>query len=119
MMADMFGVGYGDNARRSVDDLMKSRAGCRQRRQFLLACGDKAYEALCAEADKLGLVDPAKKVAIGYCIGGGFALEQARAGADFKGMVVFHVTAPNPVACRARNRTLRAACSRSMARPIR
>ncbi|MFZ0115350.1 MAG: hypothetical protein WAL15_13400, partial [Xanthobacteraceae bacterium] len=28
--------------------------------------------------------------------GGGFALEQARAGADFKAVVVFHVTNPNP-----------------------
>jgi len=35
--------------------------------------------------------------AIGYCAGGGFALEQARAGADFKALVVFHVTNPNPV----------------------
>ncbi|MFZ1090401.1 MAG: hypothetical protein WAN75_14390, partial [Xanthobacteraceae bacterium] len=33
----------------------------------------------------------------GYCAGGGFALEQARAGADFKALVVFHVTNPNPV----------------------
>jgi dienelactone hydrolase len=30
-------------------------------------------------------------------MGGGFVLEQARAGADFKGTVVFHVTLPNPV----------------------
>ena len=42
-------------------------------------------------------IDPAKKVAIGYCAGGGFVLEQARAGADFKAVVVFHVTNPNPV----------------------
>jgi hypothetical protein len=35
--------------------------------------------------------------AIGYCMGGGFALEQARAGANFKATVVLHVTAPNPV----------------------
>ena len=56
-----------------------------------------AYDALLAEANKLGLIDPAKKAAIGYCAGGGFALEQARAGADFKAVVVFHVTNPNPV----------------------
>jgi dienelactone hydrolase len=30
-------------------------------------------------------------------MGGGFVLEQARAGADFKGVVVFHVTLPNPI----------------------
>jgi dienelactone hydrolase len=50
-----------------------------------------------AEANKLGLVEPGKTAAIGYCAGGGFALEQARAGADFKAVVVFHVTNPNPV----------------------
>ena len=40
---------------------------------------------------------PAKVLAIGYCAGGGYVLEQARAGADFKALVVFHVTNPNPV----------------------
>jgi len=49
------------------------------------------------EADKLGLIDTGKNVAIGYCAGGGYVLEQARAGADFKAVVVFHVTNPNPV----------------------
>ena len=47
--------------------------------------------------NKLGLVDAAKIAAIGYCAGGGYALEQARAGAEFKAVVVFHVTNPNPV----------------------
>ena len=40
---------------------------------------------------------PNKNVAIGYCAGGGYVLEQARTGADFKAVVVFHVTNPNPV----------------------
>ncbi len=62
-----------------------------------MAAARRRTRRLFAEAQKLGVVDPAKKGAIGYCIGGGFALEQARAGADFKGTVVFHVTAPNPV----------------------
>ena len=64
---------------------------------FTVGCGKAANDALTAEANKLGLIDPAKKAAIGYCAGGGFALEQARAGADFKAVVVFHVTNPNPV----------------------
>ena len=64
---------------------------------FTVACGGKAFEALLAEADKLGVADTSKVGAIGYCAGGGFALEQARAGANFKGVVVFHVTNPNPV----------------------
>jgi dienelactone hydrolase len=64
---------------------------------FTIACGRKAYDTLFAESDRLGLVDLTKKAAIGYCAGGGYALEQARAGADFKAVVVFHVTNPNPV----------------------
>jgi dienelactone hydrolase len=64
---------------------------------FTIGCGGRAYDTLLAEANKLGLVDPTKNGAIGYCAGGGFALEQARAGADFKALVVFHVTNPNPV----------------------
>jgi dienelactone hydrolase len=101
MLADMFGVGYGDKEK-NFDELMKISRGVRGDLKFLLGCGAKAYEAMFAEANALGLVDPARKGAIGFCIGGGFALEQARAGADFKGTVVFHVTAPNPVDANAK-----------------
>ena len=66
-------------------------------RAFTLACGKKSFDTMRDEADKLGLIDPAKAVAIGYCAGGGYALELARAGAPFKATVVFHVTNPNPV----------------------
>jgi dienelactone hydrolase len=96
LMADMFGVGYGEKPK-TQEDLMKSSRAVRNDFAFINACGGKALEALSAEAQKLGIVDPAKKLAVGYCIGGGYALEQARAGADFKGVVVFHVTAPNPI----------------------
>jgi dienelactone hydrolase len=96
MLADMFGAGYGEK-QKTVDELMKTSRGVRGDLKFLLGCGAKAYEVLLAEAAKTGMVDPAKKGAIGFCIGGGFALEQARAGADFKGTVVFHVTTPNPI----------------------
>src|SRR3977135_3828042 len=64
---------------------------------FTIACGGKSYDALLAEAEKLGVVDAAKKAAIGYCAGGGFALEQARSGADLKALVVSPVTNPTPV----------------------
>ncbi len=77
---------------------------------FTLACGGAAYDALMAEANKLGVIDAGKKAAIGYCAGGGFDLEQARAGADFKAVVVLHVTNPNPVApgtpCNIKGRVL-------------
>jgi dienelactone hydrolase len=96
LMADMFGAGYGAKPK----DQTQLRAGMlavHQDRDFTIACGGKAYDTLMAEADKAGLIDTSKKAAIGYCAGGGYALEQARAGADFKALVVFHVTNPNPV----------------------
>ncbi len=64
---------------------------------FTLSCGAAAYDTLLSEVQKLGVADTGRKAAIGYCAGGGYALEQARAGADFKALVVFHVTNPNPV----------------------
>ena len=95
MVADMFGAGYGAKEK-TYDDLMKTSRTVRNDLKYLLGCGGAAYKALTAEADKLGVVD-SRRGAIGYCIGGRFAVEQARAGADFQGTVVFHVTLPNPV----------------------
>jgi len=96
LMADMFGKGYGDKPK-NQDELRAGMLAVHKDRAFTVACGGVAYDTLMAEADKLGLIDTAKKAAIGYCAGGGYALEQARAGADFKAVVVFHVTNPNPV----------------------
>lgn len=96
MVADMFGAGYGEKEK-TFDQLMKSSREVRADLEFILGCGARADAALTAEANRLGVIDPDMNGAIGYCIGGGFALEQARAGARFKGTVVFHVTLPNPV----------------------
>jgi len=96
LMADMFGAGYGDKPK-TREELAVGMKAVHNDRAFTIGCGGKASDALFAEANKLGLVDTAKTAAIGYCAGGGFALEQARAGADFKAVVVFHVTNPNPV----------------------
>jgi len=96
LMADMFGSGYGDKPK-TREELAASMSAVHRDLAFTVACGGKAYETLLAQASKLGLADTSKKVAIGYCAGGGFVLEQARAGSDFKGIVVFHVTNPNPV----------------------
>jgi dienelactone hydrolase len=96
LMADMFGAGYGQKSK-TVDDLRAGMLAVHKNLTFTIACGGAAYDALLGEANTLGLVDTAKKVAIGYCAGGGYVLEQARAGADFKAVVVFHVTNPNPV----------------------
>ena len=109
LMADMFGKGYGDKPK----DQTQLRAGMlavHKDLPFTLSCGAAAYDALMAEAQKLGVADAGKTVGIGYCAGGGYVLEQARAGANLKGVVVFHVTNPNPVAagtpCNIKGRVL-------------
>src|SRR3954470_10951018 len=96
LMADMFGTGYGAKPK-THQELMAGMKAVHSDLAFTVACGGAAYDALLAEAGRLGVVDPGRKAAIGYCAGGGFALEQARAGADFSAVVVFHVTNPNPV----------------------
>lgn len=96
LLADMFGKGYGDKPK-TREELGAGMRAVHTDLPFTLACGDAAYKALVAEADKRGLIDPAKVAGIGFCAGGGFVLEQARAGAKFKAVVVFHVTNPNPV----------------------
>ena len=95
LMADMFGAGYGDKPK-TREQLAAGMRAVHDDLAFTIACGGKACDTLLAEAGRLGLVDAAKTAAIGYCAGGGFALEQARAGANFKAVVVFHVTNPNP-----------------------
>jgi dienelactone hydrolase len=96
LMVDMFGQGYGAKPK-TPEELRAGMLAVHNDLAFTVGCGAKALEALLGAAQKEGLVDPAKTVAIGYCAGGGYALEQARAGADFKGVVVFHVTNPNPL----------------------
>ena len=96
LMADMFGTGYGQKPK-TTDDLRADMLAVHKDLPFTIACGGTAYATLVAAANKLGLIDSGKHVAIGYCAGGGYVLEQARDGADFKAVVVFHVTNPNPV----------------------
>ena len=96
LMADMFGTGYGAKAK-SQDELRAGMLAVHRDLPFTIGCGGTAYDTLLAEADRLGVADTGKKLAIGYCAGGGYVLEQARTGADFKAVVVFHVTNPNPV----------------------
>lgn len=96
LMADMFGAGYGAKPK-TVDELRAGMLAVHKDLPFTLSCGAAAYDALLGEAHKLGVVGAGKQAAIGYCAGGGYALEQARAGADFGAVVVFHVTNPNPV----------------------
>ena len=97
LLADMFGRDYGGMGKTNAELGPVARA-TRANIDFVLGCGSAAETALMAEAEKLGIVDPAKKGAMGYCMGGGFLTEQIRAGADFKGSVFIHVTLPMTVA---------------------
>jgi dienelactone hydrolase len=96
LMADMFGLDYGAKPK-TQDELRAGMLAVHKDLPFTLSCGAAARDALMSQAQKLGIIDAGKTAAIGYCAGGGYALEQARAGADFDAVVVFHVTNPNPV----------------------
>src|SRR5262249_55145151 len=96
LMADMFGAGYGDTAK-TRDQLAAGMMAVHKDLPFTIACSGAAFDTLMAKAKSLGLADDARPSAIGYCAGGGFALEHARTGADFKAVIVYHVTNPNPV----------------------
>ena len=77
-MADMFGVGYGAK-RKTVDELRAGMLAVHKNLPFTLACGSKAYDALSAKR-KSWRCRHREGVAAGYCAGGGYVLEQARAG---------------------------------------
>ena len=49
-----------------------------------------------AQVKKFSFVDQNRIAAIGYCFGGGVALELARSGADLKGIVSFHGNLDTP-----------------------
>ncbi len=95
LVADMFGAGYAGKTK-TRPELAAAMSAVHNDLGFTLACGKAAFDALFAEADKLGIVDARKKVAIGYCAGAGYLVEQARSGADFSAIVAFHITNPNP-----------------------
>jgi len=109
LMADMFAKATA-TSQKDQEQLRAGMLAVHKDRPFTLACGKKSFDTMRDEADKLGLVDTGKAAAIGYCAGGGYVLEQARAGAPFKAVVVFHVTNPNPVVpgtpCNVKGRVL-------------
>ncbi len=56
LMADMFGAGYGDKPK-TREQLAAGMKAVHTDLAFTVACGNAAYKALMAEADKLGLID--------------------------------------------------------------
>lgn len=110
LLADMFGADYGGDGK-GFDDLLAGMLAVHMDLDFTLACGGLALEKMQAVAADRGLTDASLPTfAVGYCAGAGFLVEQARSGADFDAMVIFHVTNPNPVVagtpCKIKGRTL-------------
>ena len=64
LMADMFGAGYGDKPK-TREELAAGMQAVHNDLDFTIACGDRGYGVLRAEADKLGITDGNKKAAIG------------------------------------------------------
>jgi dienelactone hydrolase len=89
--ADMYGDGLSTTDRAEAGKLATA---LRSDRPMMRARAQAALETL----RKNPLCDPRRIAAIGYCFGGGVALELARSGADVAGVVSFHgnLDTPNP-----------------------
>ena len=97
LLADMFGKNYG-GMHKTNEELGKVARSNRANIDFILGCGKVADETLTAEADRLGLIDISRKGAVGYCMGGGYLLEQIRNGTEFHyGGAPSHSRGPAPV----------------------
>jgi len=92
-VADLFGVGY---APKDAKERAAATTAVHADVNLMRARGGKGFDVLLTEGERLGIVDPAKIVGIGFCFGGGVLLEVAREGRDFKALTVFHVTNPQP-----------------------
>lgn len=88
---DMYGKGIRPQ---NAEESSKQASIYRADRQLMR---DRATAGL-NELKKQPYVDVSRLAAIGYCFGGGTALELARSGADIKGVVSFHgnLDTPNP-----------------------
>jgi dienelactone hydrolase len=86
-VADMYGDGKVSagppEAAQFADGL---RADAKERRLRIAA----ALSTLISESEKRGIGDTSRKVAVGFCFGGGNVLELARTGADLTAAVCLH-----------------------------
>jgi len=86
---------YGKNSRpKNMEDAAEQAGKYRNDRELMR----KRAAAGLEELRKMGVCDTDNIAVIGYCFGGGVALELARSGADVKGTVSFHgnLDTPNP-----------------------
>ncbi len=118
LMADMFGKGYGDKPK-APPELRAGMTAVHKDLPFTIACGQAAYDALLAEADKLGLDRHRQE-------GGDRLLRRRRLRRSSRRAPArtsrrsWCSMSPIPIrSCPARPATSRAACWRSTAAPIR
>lgn len=78
---------YGKGVRPATNDAAAAEAGKYRGNRPLLR---RRVRAALDELKKRSVVDPARTAAIGYCFGGGAALELARSGAALSGAASFH-----------------------------
>jgi dienelactone hydrolase len=93
---DIYGAGVRPT---TMEDRSKQAGIYRADRALMRARAEAGFEQLRSQA----MVDPARIAAIGYCFGGGVALEMARAGLPLAGVVSFHGSLDTPNAADARN----------------
>lgn len=87
--ADIYGKGVRPTTR---EESAQQATIYRKDRELMRNRANAALSAI----RKVPQVDPAKVAAIGYCFGGGVALELARSGADILGAVSFHGNLDTP-----------------------
>ncbi len=89
--ADIYGKGVRPN---TMEESSKQATIYRSDRNLMRKRASLAVEQI----KKYDFVDKNKIAAMGYCFGGGAALELARSGADLKGVISFHgnLDTPNP-----------------------
>jgi dienelactone hydrolase len=109
LLADMFGAGHFEK-QLAPSERLEQVKHLHTNLDFTLSCSNSAFDALMAEAVKLGCVDPAKPaVGVGFCAGAGVILDQMRNGLNLEACALFHSTLPNSAHPPAESK-LRARC---------
>ncbi|MBI4832894.1 MAG: dienelactone hydrolase family protein [Candidatus Lindowbacteria bacterium] len=93
---DMYGKGIRPKTR---EEAAAQASIYKADRKLMRARAKEGLEAL----RKYALTDPKRIAVIGYCFGGGVALELARSGADIAGVVSFHGNLDTPTPGDAKN----------------
>lgn len=95
LLADMFGAAHAEK-QLAPPERLELVKNLHLNLDFTLPCATSAFNALMAEAVKLGCVDaPAPAYGVGFCAGAGIMLDQLRHGLTLDACALFHSTLPN------------------------